>query len=67
MQFDSVQVSLAPEIAQLNIIILAGGFNSELVNEIIQKTKNDTLVKDTTATMLRKSKVCHNAPWKELV
>ena len=43
--------------AQLNIVILAGGFNAELVDEIICKNQTDTLVKDTTATMLRNTKV----------
>lgn len=57
MQLDNAPVCQTAESAQVNVVILAGGFNTELVNAIIHKNQNDTLVKDTTATMLRRSKV----------
>lgn len=44
--------------AQVNIVILAGGFNTELVQEILTKLKEDTLGKDSSATLIRKTVVC---------
>ena len=67
MQLENAPVCQTAERAQVNIVILAGGFNTELVNEIIHKNQNDTLVKDTTATMLRRSKVCLLSCSPELV
>lgn len=67
VQLDNVPVLQASDSAQVNIVILAGGFNAELVNEIIIKNKNDTLVKDTTATMLRKTKVCFTSCFADII
>lgn len=60
-QFSHVQVRSAvkPEQtdAQVNIVVLAGGFNAELVLEILKKLNEDTLGKDSSSSMLRKTVV----------
>lgn len=46
-----------PTEAQVNVIILAGGFNAELVQEITRKMQEDTLSKDSSSSMIRKTVV----------
>jgi hypothetical protein len=49
--------SVAPAEAQMNVIVLAGGFNEQLVEQIVKKAAEDTLGKDSSTTMLRKTPV----------
>lgn len=53
-----------PEAAgcSLNVLILAGGFNSGLVADIHAKTAADTIQRDTSANMIRRTKVCARSP-----
>jgi hypothetical protein len=43
--------------AEVNVVLLAGDFNQDLVQEIIQKCITDTLCKDSSSTLLRKTVV----------
>lgn len=43
--------------AQVNVVILAGGFNEGLVQEILKKLAEDTLGKDSSSSLLRKTVV----------